>query len=128
MNGSRAARILVALGMVAATVFGGAATAAAETDSTVPTAPTNVRAVLDSERQVTAIEWDASTGGTGPITYHVYLDGSEIEMSSGLRAELPPGCLFECDAGLLMSVPVVVTAKSGGVESPPSEAITLSYK
>ena len=122
-----AARVLVALGMIAATIFGGSATAAAE--STAPTAPTNVRAVLDSEGQVTAIEWDASTGGTGPITYHVYLDGSEIEMSWGeLSVALPPSCLFECQAGSQTSVPVVVTAKSGGVESSPSEAITLCFK
>lgn len=69
--------------MIAATIFGGSATAAAETESTGATAPTNVRAGVDSQGQVTAIEWDASTGGNGPITYHVYLDGSEIEMSWG---------------------------------------------
>jgi hypothetical protein len=88
------------------------------------TAPSNLRAVPDQQGGV-IFEWDAATGGLGPLTYLLYLDGTEIESTQDLHLQSP--YFVECTNDWQTRASFVVTARSHGVESPASNPITLCF-
>lgn len=90
-----------------------------------PTAPANFRATPLEGQEGVFFEWDASTGGLEPLTYHIHLDGTEIELTRDLFLESP--YFVMCTSPWQMSATFVVTANSYGVQSPPSNSITLCF-
>jgi hypothetical protein len=88
------------------------------------TAPSNLRAVPDQQGGV-IFEWDAAAGGLGPLTYLLYLDGTEIESTQDLHLQSP--YFVECTNDWQTRASFVVTARSHGVESPASNPITLCF-
>lgn len=89
-----------------------------------PEAPRNLRAVFDSRDRVQRLEWDAG-GGTSQVTYHVKIDGDEIESTRQEEVEL--FSFAACQDGDRQKLSFTVNATSNGFESPDSEPITLCF-
>lgn len=89
-----------------------------------PSAPGNFRAA-SSQRGV-LFEWDEPAEGVGPFTYHIFLDGSEVETIRE-DTQLDSPYFFECTHPWQTSSEFTVTATSFGFESPDSNSITLCF-
>jgi hypothetical protein len=97
-------------------------------DWEAPSAPTNLRATFDSHGGPTIIEWNASSGGSGTLTYNIIVvtyGNTPIEHTTQLGMELPD--FGECQPGDPQPLTFVVTASANGFESAPSNAITLCF-
>lgn len=101
------------------------ATVPADPDWDPPEAPTNLRAVFDSQGWVQRVEWDAAEGGADPLTYHLLLDGSEIERTQDLEVEV--FAFARCPEGAPNPMTFTVMATSEGFESGESNPITLCF-
>lgn len=89
-----------------------------------PEAPRNLRAVFDSQDRVQRLEWDAGDG-TSQVTYHVKIDGDEIESTQ--REEVELFSFAACQSEDRQKLSFTVSATSSGFESPDSEPITLCF-
>lgn len=99
-------------------------------DWSVPTAPTNLRVTFDNTGRAGLVEWDAASGGVGPLTYHlniVRLGGwlMMFERTEELFVDLD-GYFGKCGPRGVVTT-FNVTASSFGVQSPPSETIELCF-
>jgi hypothetical protein len=90
-----------------------------------PSTPGNFRAA-NSERGV-LFQWDEPTEGVAPFTYHIFLDGSEVDTVRG-DLELDSPYFTECTQPWQTPAEFTITATSYGFESPPSEPITLCFR
>jgi hypothetical protein len=90
-----------------------------------PGTPGNLRAVFDSSDRVERLEWDAGGGGGGVVTYHVKLDGDEIESTRLLELELFD--FAACPDGARNPLEFSVSASSNGFESADSEPVVLCF-
>jgi hypothetical protein len=90
-----------------------------------PGAPSNLRAAFDSRGEVERVAWDAASGGSDRVTYHLKVDGDEIESTTQLQVEL--FSFAECTERDRQRLDFTVTATSNGFESPASEPITLCF-
>jgi hypothetical protein len=91
-----------------------------------PGAPSALRAVFDPQDRVERVEWDAAGGGGDTtITYHLKLDGDEIESTRQLFVEL--FSFAACPDGARSTLAFTVSATSNGFESADSEPITLCF-
>lgn len=97
-------------------------------DWTAPTAPTDLRASFDDNGQLVLVEWDAATGGVGELTYSLNIEGfGTWDRTKELFLDFRGYPLFaRCEPGE-SGAESVVTATSFGVESPPSNPITLCF-
>lgn len=93
-----------------------------------PTPPTNLRASFDPEGRAQLLSWDATTGGIGPVTYSVKVveyNNTAIESTTDLSVELLE--FGRCPDNPSNPLTFVVTATANGVESSPSESVTLCF-
>jgi chitodextrinase len=103
-------------------------TVAPADDWAPPSAPTNLRATFDPLGERTLVEWDASTGGSGTLTYDLIVveyNNTPIESTTQLSLELLD--FGECQPGDPQPLTFVVVATSKGFESPPSNPITMCF-
>lgn len=102
-------------------------TLAPHPDWAPPTAPQNFQVDFDENGRTERYSWDASSGGVGSVTYELHITGyGQFERTTDLFIDSPAD-FSQCEPGDSEVGEFFVIANSYGVESPPSESITLCF-